>query len=175
MKKALILLALLALTTCDKVETRKTTVGTYSDVSGVMTASQLVMTDYAMRAALGNNPATAAYVKIENKGTTADRLVSAHCDCAGTATLHEMVMKGDAMEMSEPEGGFPIAPGQTLTFAPGGNHIMLTPLTTRPTEGQIVNVTLTFEKAGPVTLSMPVSNTPLAKKDISDSHDHMKM
>ncbi|MBW8880603.1 MAG: copper chaperone PCu(A)C, partial [Asticcacaulis sp.] len=121
------------------------------------------------------NPNTAAYVTIKNGGELPDRLVSAHCDCAGTATLHEMVMKGDAMDMREPEGGFTIAPGQTLTFAPGGNHIMLSDLTNRPAEGQIVNLTLTFEKAGPVTLAMPVSNTPLARKDASDGHDHMKM
>lgn len=174
-KLVIAVFAVFALTACGKTEEHKTTVASVSNVNGVMTSSKLVMSDYAMRAALGTNPNTAAYVKIENKGETTDRLVSAHCDCAKTATLHEMIMKGEAMEMSEPQGGFVLAPGQTVVFAPGGNHIMLSDLVTRPAEGQVVNVTLTFEKAGPVTLAMPVSNAPLAKKDVSDSHDHMKM
>ena len=164
MKKLTIVLFLLAaLTACQKTDTRSTTISTSSDKSGVMTTNKLVMTDYAMRAALGENPNTAAYVIIKNEGNTPDRLISAHCDCAATASLHAMVMKGNMMEMSEPEGGFPIAPGQTLVFAPGGNHIMLENLTMRPAQGQIVDVTLTFEKGGPVTLAMPVSDTPLAK------------
>ncbi len=177
-KLALVFLgATLALTACEKVEKRTTSISSSSEASGVVTQSSLSMTDYAMRAALGNNPNTAAYVTITNKGNSDDRLISAACDCATTTTLHTMTMNGSTMEMAEARDGFVIRSGDTLVFKPGGNHIMLEKLTHRPVEGETVNVTLVFEKAGPVTLPMLVSNTPLAKSGTSGGMDHgdMKM
>lgn len=169
--------AALALAACDKGAKDTTTVSTTSDASGEVVKASLNMTDYAMRAALGNNPNTAAYVTIANKGSTADRLLSASCTCATATTLHTMKMNGTVMEMAEAKDGFEILSGDTLTFVPGGNHIMLEGLTERPKEGDKVDVTLVFEKAGPITLSMPVSNTPLAKTGTSGAMDHgdMKM
>jgi copper(I)-binding protein len=179
-KLAFVLLgATLTLTACEKVEKHTTTVSTSSDVNGTVTLQSLSLTGYAMRAALGNNPNTAAYVTITNKGNTDDRLISAACECATTTTLHTMKMTGSTMEMAEAKDGFVIRSGDTLVFAPGGNHIMLEKLTQRPAAGETVNLTLVFEKAGPITVAMPVSNTPLAKTgemdDMSGSMDHGNM
>jgi len=159
---AFITLAALALTGCDGKST--TTVSKSSNVNGIVTSSTITMTDYAMRAALGNNPNTGAYVTIRNTGKEADRLVSASCDCATTTELHSMATKDGVMEMAEMKDGFAIAPGDTLVLKPGGNHIMLMGLKVRPQDGSTVNVKLTFEKAGEITLAMPVSNTPLIKQ-----------
>ncbi len=147
------------------------------DINGVKVQSSLALTQFAMRAALGNNPNTAAYVTIQNAGKSDDRLVSAACACATTTSLHTMKMTGTTMEMAEVKDGFTIKPGETITFAPGGNHIMLENLTQRPQAGQTVDLILTFEKAGPVTLHLPVSNTPLARTGTSGGMDHgdMKM
>ena len=133
-------------------------------VSGEVHVGALDLTDYAMRAALGNNSATAAYVTIRNGGTADDTLLSASCACAAKASLHTMTMKDGVMDMAEKPEGFVIHAGETLVFAPGGNHIMLQDLTTRPADGTTEAVTLVFQKAGPVTVQMPVSNTPLADK-----------
>ena len=116
-----------------------------------------------MRAALGNNPNTGAYVTIRNTGTEPDRLVSVSCECAASTELHSMSTKDGVMEMAEMKNGFVIAPGETLVLKPGGNHIMLMGLKVRPQDGSKVDVKLTFEKAGEITLAMPVSNTPLTK------------
>lgn len=159
--------AVLALAACEKKES--TTVASLHSENGVTQVASLNMTDYAVRAALGNNTSTAAYVAIHNGGNTPDTLLSASCACAGKATLHTMTMSGSVMQMAEKTGGFVIRPGETLTFAPGGNHIMLEDLTTRPADGTTEAVTLVFEKAGPVTLQMPVSNTPLAGQKTQDS------
>ncbi|ESQ93520.1 hypothetical protein ABAC460_00190 [Asticcacaulis sp. AC460] len=172
MKAAAVLaLSLLALAACGKAE-HHTTVASTSNVNGVITNTKVLMTDYAMRAALGNNPNTAAYVTIKNGGDKPEKLLSAACACAAKATFHEMTMKDGVMSMSEKTDGFEIKPGETLVLAPGGNHIMLEGLTDRPAEGQTVNVTLTFDGAGPVTLGMPVSNAPLAKTGTSEDHAH---
>lgn len=178
MKTIIILgLACLALAACEKVEKHTAAESKASSARWVVDRSGLSMTDYAMRAALGNNPNTAAYVTITNKGNTSDRLLSAACECAAATTLHTMKMNGSTMEMAEAKDGFVIRSGDTLVFTPGGNHIMLENLTHRPVEGETVNVTLVFEKAGPVTLPMPVSNTPLARAGVSGGMDHgdMKM
>ncbi len=159
---AVLTLAALALAACDGKST--TTVSKYSNVDGAVTSSTITMTDYAMRAALGNNPNTGAYVTIRNTSKEADRLVSASCDCATTTELHSMATKDGVMEMAEMKDGFAIAPGETLVLKPGGNHIMLMGLKVRPQDGSTVNVKLTFEKAGEITLAMPVSNTPLIKQ-----------
>ena len=79
------------------------------------------------------------------------------------------------MDMGEVKNGFVIKPGEALVFAPGGNHIMLEGLTGRPQEGQTIDVTLQFEKAGKVTLAMPVSGTPLAGADPHDGMAGMSM
>ncbi|MGA9657680.1 MAG: copper chaperone PCu(A)C [Asticcacaulis sp.] len=133
----------------------------------------LSLTHYAMRAALGNNPNTAAYVTITNSGDSDDHLVSARCACATTTSLHSMKMTGTTMEMADMPDGFDIKKGETLTLAPGGNHIMLEGLTKRPQAGEVVDLTLTFKKAGDVTLHVPVSDTPLS--DHKMDHGDMKM
>jgi len=171
MREVLIVaVAMLVLTGCNsRTETSKsvtrdgqTTATTKVTKNDNGVHSGLKFTNYAVRAALGVNPNTAAYVAIENTGQTPDRLVSASCVCAKTASLHTMSMNGTMMEMGEAKNGFAIAPGQTLTLKPGGDHIMLMGLTGHPQDGDFVDVTLNFEKAGAITLHMPVSTTPLA-------------
>lgn len=169
-------LCLIALTACNPAEKSTTTVTHASDINGKVTQSSLTLTDAAMRSVLGNNTSTAAYVTIRNTGNTPDRLISASCACATSTTLHSMLMSGDMMMMQEEKDGFVIKAGETLNFAPGGNHIMLEGLTTHPKAGDKVDIVLNFEKAGAITLSVPVTDTPpAAKKPASNQMGDMKM
>ncbi len=161
-------LCLLALTACKPAEKSTTTVSHATDINGKVTQSSLTLTDAAMRAVLGNNTTTAAYVTIKNNGATPDRLIGASCACATSTTLHSMVMSGDMMMMQEEKAGFVIKAGETVTFAPGGNHIMLEGLTTHPKAGEKVDIVLNFEKAGAITLSVPVTDTPQGGHDMGD-------
>lgn len=120
---------------------------------------KLTLKDYAVRAALGVNPNTAAYVTVVNKGNVADRLLSVTCACAAKATLHTTTTTNGMVQMNE-VAGFDIAPGSTLILAPGGNHIMLEGLTDHPKDGDSETLILTFAKAGAVTIKAPVSNDP---------------
>jgi len=137
--------------------TAKTTVTQETKAAGMVTHNALEFTAYAMRPTLGNNTTTGAYVTIRNNGDVADRLVSASCACAASATLHTMKMTGGIMEMAEQKDGFVVAPGQSVIFAPGGNHIMLEGAK-GITEGSHQELVLHFEKAGDVKLTMPVIN-----------------
>lgn len=50
-----------------------------------------------------------------------------------------------------------VPPGGSLRFAPGGDHLMLVGLTRPPVKGEEVEVTLTLDPGGPVTLNVPVN------------------
>ncbi len=91
----------------------------------------------------------AAYLTIENTGSAPDRLVGATAPAA-KAELHEMTTANGVMTMRPLGSGLVIAPGQKVTLAPGGVHLMLTDLNAPLKEGEMLHITLQFEKAGAV-------------------------
>ena len=96
------------------------------------------------------------YLTIENKGTAPDRLVSGAGDIAGKVEIHEMAMNNGVMTMRPLDKGLVIEPGKTVKLAPGGYHVMLMDLKGPLKQGDKVPLTLQFEKAGKVTLSLDV-------------------
>lgn len=107
------------------------------------------------RASAGPAKAGAAYVSIRNASTTADRLVAASTPVSRSATLHTHVMTGNMMRM-RPVDGLPIAPSATLTLKPGGDHLMLMGLRASLKKGGHFPLTLRFEKAGEITVTVTV-------------------
>jgi hypothetical protein len=106
----------------------------------------------APAAGVGNG---AVYVTIENYGGAPDALLAAATDAARTVELHETINEGGVMRM-RPLRKFEVAGGARLEMKPGGHHIMLLGLTRDLKPGDTVKVTLTFEKAGPMTIEAPV-------------------
>jgi copper(I)-binding protein len=106
---------------------------------------------------------TAAYMTITNGTGSDDALVGASSP-AGMAGVHEVVPVGsvDPMSSDQPMMGMqPVAKvaipaGGTLELKPGSYHIMITGLTQPLKAGTSVEVTLTFEKAPPVTVTAEV-------------------
>ena len=96
------------------------------------------------------------YLSITNTGSEADRLVSAHTEVASATSMHANDGAGNVMQMTELTGGFPIEPGTTVELGPGGAHIMLENLTRDLRPGTTYEITLTFERAGDVTLVVTV-------------------
>jgi periplasmic copper chaperone A len=90
------------------------------------------------------------YLVIENRGSTADRFVSASAEFAGRTELHEMAVTDGVMRMRPLANGVEIAPGMTAKFEPGGLHIMFLDLKRPLEKGDRVKATLNFEKAGAV-------------------------
>ena len=97
----------------------------------------------------------AVYVTITNRSAEPDALVSATTDAATTVELHETVHEGGVMKM-RPRPKFEVAGGGRLEMKPGGNHIMLLGLKRDLKPGDTVSVTVTFEKAGRMTVDAPV-------------------
>jgi hypothetical protein len=65
-------------------------------------------------------------------------------------------MNNGVMTMRPVKGGLSIPPGQSVTLAPGGYHIMLMELKAPLKKGDKVPVTLAFEKAGEVNVTLDV-------------------
>jgi periplasmic copper chaperone A len=120
------------------------------------TLGDLVISGAYARATLPHAPVGGGFIAVTNKGTTDDTLIAAASPMAGMVQLHEMKMKGSVMEMRELPNGIPIPAGKTVTFSPNGLHLMFMKLKGAFIKGKTVPVTLTFAKAGKVTIDLAV-------------------
>ena len=124
------------------------------------------------RAMLAGQKAAGAYLTVTNTGAEADRLVGGASARAGKVEVHTMEVVNDVMTMRPVEGGLDIPAGGTVELKPGGIHVMLMDVATPFAEGETVPVTLTFEKAGNVELSLPVRAVKGAGGGAGHGQDH---
>ncbi|HEX9464625.1 MAG TPA: copper chaperone PCu(A)C [Alphaproteobacteria bacterium] len=132
------------------------------------------------RATPGSSKDSAAYLRIRNTGTTPDRLLTISTPLAGTAELHETKVENGVMKM-RPVEALAVAPGETVELKPGGEHIMLTGLKQPLKPGDSFPLTLKFESAGDVAVTVKVeragamSMTPPAGQMDHGAMDHGRM
>ena len=127
--------------------------------------------------------AGAAYMVIENTGSAADALLGGTSDIARAVEVHETVavpasagpsasggmdggMASPAASGGATTGGtmmgmqkmdrLEIPAGGSVELEPGSYHLMLVDLTRELKAGEAIEVTLTFERAGDVKVSLPV-------------------
>jgi hypothetical protein len=98
----------------------------------------------------------AGYLVIENRGATADRLISVSAAISERGELHEMAVTDGVMRMRPLARGVEIAPGMTAKFEPGGLHIMFPGLKRQLEKGERFKATLNFEKAGAIEVEFVV-------------------
>ena len=106
------------------------------------------------RPSAGMSGAGAAYMTIR-AGAVADRLVSASAAVAGKVELHDHIRDGNVMRMRKIET-IEIPAGGAAELKPGGLHVMLIGLKAPLKTGESFALTLVFEKAGAVTVKVPV-------------------
>lgn len=116
------------------------------------------------RPTIANQPTSAAYLTIENRGTGADKLIAASSPIAKSVEIHTMSMEGNVMKMREvPNIALP--PAAKITMQPGnGYHLMLFGLRQPLKAGETFPMTLTFEKAGKTDVTVTVGNMGMAKE-----------
>jgi copper(I)-binding protein len=83
-------------------------------------------------------------------------LIGGSSPAAGKIEVHEMAMNNGVMTMRPVKGGLSIPPGQSVTLAPGGYHIMMMELKGPLKKGDKVPVTLAFEKAGEIKITFDI-------------------
>jgi hypothetical protein len=103
-------------------------------------------------------------------GAAGDRLVGAASPVAARMELHEMAMVDNMMTM-RPVPAIDVPAGGTVELKRGGLHLMFIDLKAPLTDGQLVPVTLTFEKAGPMEVQLKVTPAPKGK-DGKETDEH---
>lgn len=97
----------------------------------------------------------ASYMTITNTGTTDDRLVEARADFP-RVEVHEILRDGDVMQMRQLEQGLIIPAGEAVTLEPGGYHVMYMGVTDNFEVGDEFPLTLVFEQAGEIEVTIKV-------------------
>lgn len=105
------------------------------------------------------------FMMLQNGGA-ADRLVKAESEIAESVELHTNVKDGETMRMRRVDA-IELPAGGEAKLEPGGYHIMLIGLKQPLKEGTHFQLTLTFEKAGSMTIQVPVQ-----KAGTSGGHQH---
>lgn len=114
--------------------------------------------------------AGAAFMVIKNYNATDDRLIAVTTDVANKAELHTHIEGHDGVMLMRPDkDGFEVPAGGDAHLKRGGDHVMMMGLKHALKQGDTVSITLTFEKAGEITVQVPVD---LNRKPASDEAHH---
>jgi copper(I)-binding protein len=93
------------------------------------------------------------FVTVENTGIRGDRLLRVSTPMAGVAELHAMSVDAGVMKMRG-VSVLDVGPGEKLQLKPGGYHVMLSELRQPLKVGDKFPMTLTFQNAGAVEVSV---------------------
>jgi copper(I)-binding protein len=118
-------------------------------------AGDITITDAWTRATKG--PVGAGFLTLTNTGAAEDTLIKVEAAWAERAEIHDHVRdEAGVMKMRE-IGTLAVPAGQAVELRPMGKHLMFFGVKQPLAEGQTQKVTLTFAKAGAVTLDLPVA------------------
>jgi copper(I)-binding protein len=134
------------------VDTHQTD-GGYRFTVAATDASGISLEHVWARATVGLSTTGAAYFTVSNNGQP-DHLVGVSTPIA-VAGLHETINDNGIMKM-RPVPSIALDPGKPVTFKPGGYHVMLTGLKSVLKPGDSFPLTLSFEHAQPVTVTVNV-------------------
>lgn len=112
----------------------------------------------------------AAYFTLRN-GSRADALLGVSTPAARLAEVHEVREEGGLKRM-RPLKAVPLVPGQVVTFAPGGLHIMLIDIKQPLRAGARLPLSFKFRKAGVVTVQAEVRSPAGAAVEAHQHHHH---
>jgi copper(I)-binding protein len=119
------------------------------------TAGGVTVTHPWARATPGGVTVGGAYLEIKTAKGKADRLVAVRSTLAGAAELHTHIMEGGIAKMRRVDG-IALPAGGSVVLKPGGNHLMLMDLKAPLKEGDLIKLTLVFEKAGELEIEATV-------------------
>lgn len=135
--------------------------------------AEITIKDAYARSASPVAKSGAAFFVIENTGTEDDQLIDARSDAAQKVELHTHIDAGNGvMQMRQDKDGFPVPAGGTHALARGGDHVMFMGLNAPFEQGNMLHVTLVFEKAGEIKVQIPVD---LERQDAHGAMQHGKM
>lgn len=105
--------------------------------------AQVSITEAWVRGTVPQQKATGVFMNIDAEQDL--RLIGGESPVAGKVEVHDMVLKGDVMQMRHLPDGLDIAKGRTMHLKPGSYHIMLMELRQTLKGGDTVPLTLHFQ------------------------------
>ncbi len=117
-------------------------------------------------------PNGAVFGYLVNLGTEADTLLSASTDVAEAVEVHETTIDdNDVMHMQPLTDGLMVAPHNFVQLQQGGYHLMLINLLQPLEDGSTFDITLVFESAGEVVITVPVHDMEHMMNDMDMNHE----
>jgi hypothetical protein len=116
------------------------------------------------RATIGQVKNGVAYLTISNEGESADRLVGVTTTAAKKAALHTQITENDVIKM-RPVESIEVSPSAPTVLEPGGLHIMLMGVHKPLKAGEHFPLTLTFEQAGQVEVTVKIAEGAAGSSD----------
>ena len=141
------------------------------NMSKTVSVGNLSISDVWSRSSAGMKKAGAAFMIITNSGAIDDRLIAASTPAAKKTELHTHLMEEGVMKMRQVKH-IDVAAGGTTELKPGGLHVMMFKLTDVFKKGENYPLTLTFEKAGQVTVMVHIGKA--GSMGGMNHQDHMK-
>ena len=116
----------------------------------------------------------AVFFEIENHQDVDDRLMSVTTNVAEKAELHTHMEEGGVMKMMQVMQGFAVPALGFHQLARGGDHVMLMGLKSELKNGDVIDLTLTFDQAGKVDVQAVIDNDrkPEDEEMGHDTGDH---
>ena len=128
-------------------------------------AGSIMVQDPYARASGKSASSAAAFMVVMNHGDADDRLVGVTSDAAKKVELHTHSEEANGvMTMRHLAEGAVIPAGGMHALERGGDHVMFMGLVAPMTQGDEILVTLMFENAGAVAVTVPVDLKRTAKK-----------
>lgn len=116
----------------------------------------IVVSGAWVQVAGGIDQPAAGYLTIDNRGSTDDTLVFASSPDASSVELHETMPEMSGMIGMESVAQVTCPADATVTFAPGGYHLMITGLSAPLRSDDSFELDLEFEHAGTIVVQATV-------------------
>ncbi len=140
----------------------------HSHAPEAIISGHMTVTPGFARTPTAGAPATAAYFSLSS--TVDDALVSVTTPDAETVELHTVSMAEGVMRM-RPVEKIMLPAGETVALQPGGLHLMIMQPDDRLVDAEAIDLTLTFEDAEPIVLSLPLKGIG-EEEEHDHHHDH---
>ncbi|MEX0735538.1 MAG: copper chaperone PCu(A)C [Steroidobacteraceae bacterium] len=118
-------------------------------------ASELTVSDAWSRTTAPGIPMGVVYLKIHNGTAKSDRLLKLKASVGSSAEVHRTEIVEGVARMRE-VSVLHVGVGERVELAPGGMHVMLMGLKKPLVEGQMFDLELLFEVAGPRKVKVTV-------------------
>lgn len=120
-----------------------------------------------------NAPVLGGYIMLQNNGPEDDRLIGIESQAVEKVELHRTVMTNDIASMTPMTEGLPIPAGNIVWLGDDGTHAMFVKPKARYRDGDELQATLIFEKAGRIDVMFKVEKR--AGSEIAPGHQGMDM